>query len=123
MRRVVGSLPLLAPCLLLIASGCSVTNGHLVPNSQFAYPNSNVKTLGPVDAEVKKTSWLVQPRLKLEDIRSCYNTALSKAPGANILVNYKEDTTYTQYPFAIFSVRYQLRGEAAEMTVGKQELR
>ncbi len=54
--------------VLVGATGCSYTAGNFNPNSQFAYPNSNIETLGPVQAEVHKTTWLVAPTLKLDDI-------------------------------------------------------
>lgn len=104
-------------------AGCTATHGHLVPASQFAYPNSNIKALGPTRAEIKKTTWLIQPRLKLAEIKKCYNDALAKVEGANILINYKEDTVFTQYPFSIYSVKYTLDGEAAIQTVGQQDLK
>lgn len=108
---------------LVGTTGCSYTVGHFNPNSQFAYPNSNIKALGPVKAEVHKTTWLVTPVLKLEDIKECYNEALSNASGANILINYSEDTTYTRIPIlAIYTMKYVIQGEAAHMSVGQQEL-
>lgn len=114
-----GAALLLVPMLV----GCSFTNGHLVPASQFAYPNSNIKTLGPASAEVKKSGWIFTPRLKMEDIKKCYNDAIGKVAGANILINYKEDTTFTEFPFAIYTIKYSVRGEAAQMTVGQQDIR
>lgn len=120
-----GSLLLCGSFLFLLwcTSGCSTTYGRLVPNSQFAYPNSNIKTLGPVKAEVQKTTWLIAPTLKSKDIKKCYNDALSQASGANILINYKEDTTFTAWPFSIYNIKYRIEGEAGRMVIGKQELR
>lgn len=108
---------------VMCSTGCSTTYGHLVPSSQFAYPNSNIKSLGPATAEIQKSAWLVQPRLKMEDIKKCYNDAVSKVANANILINYKEDTTFTEYPFGISTIKYCLRGEAAQMTIGQQEIK
>ncbi|MCK4340682.1 MAG: hypothetical protein KAY37_03025 [Phycisphaerae bacterium] len=110
--------------LFLCSTGCTYQAGRFVPNSQYAYPNSNIKSLGPVRAEVSKTWWIFTPELKLEDVRKCYNDALSQVSGANILINYSEDTIYTTYPIlSIHNVKYVLEGEAARMTVGRQELR
>lgn len=117
-----GAALLILPMLV----GCSTTYGHLVPASQFAYPNSNITPLGPTRAEVKKTTWMVPPNLKLADVKKCYNDALSKVEGANILINYKEDTKFTTFPlglFTFYTVRYTLDGEAARQTIGQQELR
>ncbi len=118
-RCFLGAALLVLPMLV----GCSYTLGHLVPASQFAYPNSNIKPLGPASAEIQKSGWLIQPRLKMADIKKCYNDAISKVSGANILINYKEDTTFTSYPFDIYTIKYSLRGEAAQMTIGQQEIK
>ena len=36
--------------------GCSITVGDFVPNSNFAFPNSNVEPLGQVTTEISKTA-------------------------------------------------------------------
>ena len=119
----VGVQLIIVSALMCSGSGCSTTHGHLVPSSQFAYPNSNIKTLGPTSAEVKKFGWIIPPRLKMAEIKKCYNDALGKVSGANILINYKEDTTHTEYPLGIYTLQYSLRGEAANMTIGQQEIK
>jgi hypothetical protein len=108
----------------MVFLGCTSQYGHFVPNSQFAYANSNVRTLGPVKAEITKSAWFSAPELTIDDIRGVYNKALTQAEGANIMINYKEDTYYTIMPLIPFSsVTYRIEGEAAKMEVGKQELR
>jgi hypothetical protein len=107
-------------------AGCSfVTEGRFVTHSQFVYPNSNVKTLGPVVARRFKFTPLVPLEITLKDMTNVYNKALSKRAGANLLVNYTEDTTIVMI-YAVFAplyiVIYQLKGEAAKMEVGQQEL-
>ena len=112
----------LSGCLML--SGCTMQYGHQVPNSQFAYANSNVTALGPVKAEITKSRWFAGPQLTIDDIKGVYNEALGQAEGANILINYKEDTFFTMIPVVPLSfVTYRLEGEAARMEVGRQELR
>lgn len=118
MSRLTMGFYCLAVVVLAATTGCSTTFGHFVPNSQFAYPNSNIKSLGPVKAEVEHYS----KSLTLEDIKKCYNDALAKAPGANILINYREDTTYTSLPIG-YKVKYVLEGEAAQQTIGQQHLK
>lgn len=59
----------------------------------------------------------------MADIKKCYNDALGKVSGANILINYKEDTTFTSYPFDIYTIQYSVRGEAAQMTIGQQDIK
>ncbi|MFA5865994.1 MAG: hypothetical protein WC975_15075 [Phycisphaerae bacterium] len=114
---------------LWLCGGCSytVTYGHFVPNSQFAYPNSNIKPLGPVRAEIKKKVFEGSPSLSIEEIKKCYNDALSQASGANLLINYREDTTLTHttvpYVGTFTEVKYVLEGEAAQQTIGQKHLK
>ena len=104
--------------------GCSVTSGGLGIKSQFVYPNSNVTALGPAKAEWSKTGFFMAPNMTINDIRGTYNKALSQVSGANVLVNYKEDTTVTLFPlFPIYTIRYVIEGEAAHMEVGKKVLK
>jgi len=105
-----------------VAVGCTTTVGRYVPNSQFVYPNSNVQILGPVKAEYSKTSFLVMPQLNPDDIRATYQKALSQVQGANVLVNFKEDTAFTSV-LMFNTIHYTLEGQAAKMEVGKKELK
>lgn len=119
-RTAVGLVTLLVAGVL--ATGCTMEVGRYVPNSQFAYPNSNVEVLGPVSGKVSRTSVLFSPSLSLEDIKGAYNEALSQAEGANILLNYTEDTAYTNWVIPVYTVEYRIEGQAARMEVGRQEL-
>ncbi len=102
-------------------SGCSVKMGHVVPHSAFVYPNSNVKTLGPVAAEKSKTAFFVAPTWEFNDTEEVYNQALAKANGANLLIDYKEDTTFST--FLMFNtINYRIDGTAAKMDVGEKPL-
>ncbi len=112
-------LMLVAGCIF---SGCISTNGALQPNTQFVYPNSNVKELGPVSASRTKMGPLFfVPSFTADEIRSAYDEALSGQSGANVIVNFDEDTTVTN--FVLFNtVKYTIRGQSAAMEVGKQIL-
>ena len=92
MRSLMTYCVVVGVCSMLVMTGCSVTTGHYVPNSQFAYPNSNIKPLGTVQAKITKTG--NPPNITFEEIRKVYEDALSQAQGANILINVKEDTTW-----------------------------
>jgi hypothetical protein len=107
-------------CLGIALSGCTTsrTMGHYVPNSQFAYPNSTIKVLGPTTASITKEIEQDSPGLTVEDMRKVYADALAKVEGANILINYREDTTITFQMFAKPKIQYRLEGEAARMDVG-----
>ena len=52
MRAVLASLS------ALLLWGCSTTSGTFEPRTQFVYPNSNVKALGPTEASAKKVGFL-----------------------------------------------------------------
>lgn len=120
-RKTVLGLLFLA-CVIL--SGCTYRYGRLQPNSQFPYANSNVTPLGHVHAEVKTSSWFVYPKLGVDDIKGTYNDALRQQAGANILINFKEDTYTTSFAIIpYYQIRYVIDGEAARMDVGRQELK
>lgn len=126
MRR--GATGLLAALLLasLCLAGCTMKAGRFVPHSQFVYPNSNVKILGPVHAKKTKAMILIPPKFGIKDLKKVYNKALLTHSGANILTNFSEDTSLTTIPlgyFHLYIMSYEIRGDAAQMVVGEQELR
>ena len=107
--------------LLGLNFGCSTQYGAMVPNSAFVFPNSNVTPLYPVKAEKSKTWLFIAPSLTHKDIKATYDQALTQAPGANLLVNYREDTTLTTILF-FQHLHYKIEGTAARMEVGKKVL-
>ena len=119
MKAAQGFLMLVAGCVL---SGCMSTNGALQPNTQFVYPNSKVREVGPVSSTRMKTGVLFfVPSFTAAEIRSAYDEALSSERGANVLVNFDEETKVTNY--VLFNtVEYTIRGQSASMEVGKQRL-
>ena len=127
MRQRLRSLLITGGCGTLIVAcgmGCStVTAGRFVPNAQFAYPNSNIKMLGPARAQISRKSILVAPRFDMRDLKQTYNEALASQAGANILVNYVEDTTFHTVFGISNSLTYEISGQAAKMEVGRQYLR
>ena len=117
---------LLSGLIVLCLAGCSfVTDGRFVTHSQFVYPNSNVKVLGPVVARKFKVTPFVPLQINMKDMTRAYNNALSKQAGANLLVNFTEDTSIIMICavfLPIYIVIYELKGDAAKMEVGEQEL-
>ena len=108
---------------MLLTAGCfSQKLGGIVPTSQFVYPNSNVTPLGPTQSSKTKFCILIPPGWSIKDTRQVYNGALSKVPGANVLIDYKEDTTVSTYFFLFHTITYNLDGTAAKMEVGKQDI-
>ncbi len=119
--RIVCSLGLLATMCLSV--GCTTSFGAQQPNTQFVYPNSNVKILGPAQASVTKQGFMGFGVLPTGDeVRAVYDQALSQQAGANVLVNFSEDTDFTTY-LLWATATYTIKGDAAKMDVGKQHLR
>lgn len=115
----------IAALLALGVTGCSTTMGTFQENSHYVYPNSNVQALGQVASEVKKMYFFAAPGAgtmsKMVDEATA--SALEKAPGADLLINVSVDTTITPFPVIPGgSVKVSIRGTAAKMEVGIQEL-
>ena len=108
-----------AGCFL---GGCISTNGAFQPNTQFVYPNSNVTILGPVSASKTKSGPLMfVPVFSAEEVRQTYDEALQGRSGANVIVNFDEDTIVSNYVF-FNTITYSVSGQGAMMEVGQQDL-
>lgn len=122
-RRV--SLTLITLSLVVLLSGCTMGQFHrLSPNSHFAYPNSNVKDLGPVNIKVPGTvSFLMMPNHMTSEIdQKVYNAALAQVDGADLILDYVRTTTIKWCFFVLWTDEY-LEGTAARMEVGQQRIR
>ena len=108
--------------LALAMTGCTTHLGSVVPNSAFIYPNSNITSLGPVKAEKSKTWFFIMPIFHFEDIKAVYNNALNQVPGANVVIDYKEDTAVTSILF-FNTITYSVEGTAAKMDIGNKNLK
>ena len=105
-----------------IVTGCSMKFGSLEPNTQFVYPNSNVHVLGPVSASMTKLGILgIGGFFSGDEIRSVYREALAQRAGANVIVNFNQDTVSTMWMIVTVNT-YTISGDAASMEVGKQRL-
>lgn len=120
-NRIARTLALIA-CGSLFAA-CTTNFGAQQPNTQFVYPNSNVKVLGPISASITKEAPLGFGVLPTADeVRRVYQEALAQREGANVIVNFSEDTKFTTY-FLWATTTYTISGDGARMEVGKQRLR
>ena len=108
--------------LTLIQFGCSSTHGSFEPNTHFAYPNSNVQPLGHISATVSEGGFLFPPTLSKEKVLKLMSDGLAQKPGADMVVNYRLDTTYTSYIALYYVQTIKLEGTAAKMEVGEQDL-
>lgn len=104
--------------------GCVVGQFHRIgPQSHFAYPNSNIKALGPVSLKMKgKTSAFAMPTVQSSEIDTkVFNAALSQVEGSNVIIDYMRTTTVYKFGDIHWTEEY-LEGTAAHMDVGQQEL-
>ncbi len=109
--------------LCCFSLGCAVTAGSFEPNTQFVYPNSNVKELGYTEATYGKWGVLTFARpLTMQEALKVYHEAIQKVEGANLLVNFDQDTTTYIYVLLNYT-EFTIRGQAARMEVGKQDLK
>ena len=124
MRR---SLPLLvvAAYLALVGSGCTVGQFYRIgANSHFAYPNSNVKALGPVSVKSTRFDMLGPSMMNSDADVKLYDKAISQVQGANILIDYIRVTTLKATPvIPVHWVEESIEGTAARMEVGQQEIK
>lgn len=104
-------------------AGCTTKMGGFYDKSKFAYPNSNITPLGMTSAETTKFSFIIPPSWSKNDIDTLYAKALKKYPDADLLINYKSDTstTFPLLPIIVWST-VTIEGTAAKMVVGKKDL-
>lgn len=102
-------------------TGCYSKMGGFEPNSHFAYPNSNVKALGPVEASDYKLGFIFGRSVDSKFITGIYNEALKKS-GGDLIIDSKVDiSTFMLWPFSVMTLTVD--GTAATMALGKQELK
>jgi hypothetical protein len=101
--------------------GCSTTHGTFEPTTHFGFPNSNIQPLGHISTSISEGQFLIPPSLDKEKVLKLMNDALAQKPGADMIINYRLDTTYTMYP--LYTVQtIKLEGTAANMQVGEKDL-
>lgn len=108
--------------VFFVCAGCSLTMGKFDTNTHFAYPNSNITPLGQVKVATNKSSILIPPFIAYDDVKELINKGLAQKPGADLIINYKVDTTVTSYLGLFYTLEVTLEGTAVKMEVGKQEL-
>jgi hypothetical protein len=108
----------------LVFTGCTYTYVEaLNPQSHFEYPNSNVRPLGNVSGEASLTTFFTPPLPSGAVQKEAIENALSKKPGADLMVNYISSVEITSWPFPpVFKLTYHVDGTAAEMQIGVQKL-
>lgn len=103
--------------------GCSMKFGMFLPNTRYAYPNSNVEALGAVQGTSTRMGFLGAPPVSKEMLDEAVNDAL-KQKGGDMLINIKmQSDTLLIPPIPVGWTTLKVSGTAAKMTVGKQELK
>ena len=108
-----------------ILSSCTTTAGSYTDKSHFVYPNSNVEPIGDTKATITKSSFVIPPSLNEKDVENVIDKAISNRSGADVLLDYKTNTSISNYgfgPLMYYKLEISVQGTAAEMTVGEQEL-
>ena len=105
-----------------VFTGCSLTVGKFDANTHFAYPNSNITPLGHVKVATSKSSILIPPDITYNDVKELIDKGIAQKPGADLIINYKVDTTVTSYLGLFYSLEITLQGTAVKMEVGEKEL-
>lgn len=107
--------------LLTGLTGCFSQFGEYDANSHFAYPNSNVTALGPVQASVTKFGFVIGTEVDKAFVMEVYNEALKKS-GGDLIIDFKFDTS-TNMIWPISWTTLTVDGTAAKMVIGKKELK
>src|SRR3989344_602584 len=68
--------------------GCSMKFGMFLPNTKYAYPNSNVEPLGHVEGSSTRLGFFGAPPVSKEMLDEAVNDAL-KQKGGDMLINIK----------------------------------
>lgn len=111
-------------CLLVCASLSSCTKTLYVgrlPQTHFSFPNANVTPLNKVKGEASRVKLLMPPMVNSALVNEAYGSALSKAQGADGLINvdlYQKQTSL----FIIHIMKYLVEGTAVKQEIGKQKL-
>lgn len=121
-----GKLLMFGLCIFFLA-GCAVGgSARLNPNSHFAFPNSNVKPIGPVVGSSSTFSIIMPTMITGELMESAYKDALSKSGGDMIIDAVETSTTRmipTPFYITFYFTSFDVEGTAAKMELGKQILK
>jgi len=110
----------------LLFSACAVgSTANLVPQSHFAFPNSNVKPIGPAKGEATEWSIFFPSNVTGDMEQKAYQKAL-EGTGGDLLVDIVSYSVTKIIPIPYIPLYYTtlyVEGIAAKMEVGKQKLK
>lgn len=108
-------------CLMILSSCTKTMYLGRAPQTHFSFPNANVSPLNKVTGEASAVKLLTPPMVNSAMINQAYDNALSKAAGADGLINV--DIYLKQTPILILHFsKYIVEGTAVKQEVGKQVL-
>lgn len=107
--------------LMLTVQGCIMKQGQYIPNTKFAYPNSNVEPLGNVTGSASRWGVLIAPTIDQAMVDEAMTQAL-KEKGGDLMINIKWSSRVFFPILPIYKTELSVTGTAAKMTVGKQAL-
>lgn len=109
----------------LACTACSYGNGYRINSTHFAYPNSNVVPLGEVEGSSTRLCGLLFINWGSaggDDVDSAIEDAMHAEAGADLLINADVETGQFYFPYLFSTCYASVRGTAARMEVGRQEL-
>ncbi|MBS2017708.1 MAG: hypothetical protein JST00_32820 [Deltaproteobacteria bacterium] len=126
MKRATSTLRALTPVSLAVTllSGCTLGSSSQSPQSHFAYPNSNVIPMGEARGSHSRLCGLLIFNWGApdgDDQEAATKEALERA-NADILINVRTDSAQQIIPMLINICKVSVRGTAAKMEVGRQQL-
>ena len=109
--------------LVLSAGGCTIASGVWpVPQSHFAYPNSNVLPLGPGKGEASTMGFGMPDIMDVDLMEAAVQSAI-REKGGDLLVDYYLFYDIKTYFPMVHSITWRAEGTVAKMEIGKQKLR
>jgi hypothetical protein len=107
-------------------AGCSVVqSSNLLPNSKFAYPNSNVTAVGPTSATQSDICMILLPLPSYSSGSVMLKLAeqAARQKGGDLLIDAVVTTSVHMYLGLVSVCEVDVAGTAAKMTVGMQQLK
>ena len=89
----------------------------MTSHDSFVHPNSQVRVVGPVSAQMTKVRFLgIGSQFQPAEVLKVHRDALAKQVGANVILNVAADTKTTVI-FPMVITRYIVSGDGAEVRV------
>jgi hypothetical protein len=112
------------PLFILSLAGCSFGSASISPMSHFAFPNSNVIPIGEAKGSHTRLCGLLIINWGSpdgDDQQIAIEEALEET-GGDILINVRTDSQLFMIPYLFALCITSVRGTAAKMEIGRQQL-